>query len=161
MRASFSNVARKILTKSSRFSLLILTISPQAGKINPKQNTTITKTLEHQFLQKQNFLLHKHIANRMTGWENVNMKHLFSFNRKLQTAVRFPIIHSCFAIGTFYRIIFLFTLKLFLNILTVSACLFVSWVNFICFLWNAFLYIIGKMTGRRSTTMWGSATTSD
>lgn len=117
---------KKKLTTSSRFSLLILTISPQAGKINPKQNTTITKTQEHKFLQKQNFLLHKHIANRMTGWKNVNMKHLFSFNRKLQTAVIFPIIHSWFEIGIFYRIIFLFTLKLFLNIVTVSVCVCLS-----------------------------------
>lgn len=54
----------------------------------------------------------------------------FSINRKLPTTVVFPIIHSCFAIGSFYRIIFLFTLQLFLNIVTTSVrmnvCLAVS-----------------------------------
>lgn len=63
-------------------------------------------------------------------------------NRKLPTAVIFPIIliHGSRQ-GTFYHIIFLFTLKLFLNIVTISArvflpssvCLSVSWVNAIRF----------------------------
>lgn len=155
------NIFNTKLTTSSRFSLLILTISPRTGIDNPKQNTTTTKTQGHQFLQKQYFLLHKHIANRITGRKNVNMKHLFSFRRKLPTAIVFPIIHSCFASGTFIRSFSSLLWNCFLTWLQFPRVPSTESVYLICFVCNVFFYkFVGVWLGRRTRTVRRNATTT-